>query len=245
MKAYARLVILLSVTLGLAGAVYLGAESGWGRLRPVEVVMEPHSDQPQLFARIQTSLQEEFKSYQGKWLWKASLPEVLKQVESDRRVRSARVSRVFPNRLKIEVEPQQPVMAFVDEVGRLFPIATDAGLLPALPLNEVRDLPLLRGRIFKTDTALREQAIELLHALPESGPLARDRVAEINYSEKNGFSLMLTQSGIEVRLGTTEIERKAERIARVLNYLQDQRLRGRVIDARFAKKVVVRLRNAP
>ena len=245
MKAYVRLAIVLSVILLFAGGVYLGAEAGWGRLQPVEVVMEPNSDQPQLFNRIQSSLEEEFKSYQGRWLWQASLPQVLKQVQSDRRVRSARINRVFPNRLKIEIEPQQPVMAYADEVGRLFPIATDASLLPVLPINEVRDLPLLRGKVFKTELNLREQAIALLKALPESGPLARERVAEIFYSEKNGFSLMLIQNGIEVRLGTSDIERKAERIARVLNYLQDQQLRGRVIDARFAKKVVVRLRNAP
>ncbi|MGE0762711.1 MAG: cell division protein FtsQ/DivIB [Bdellovibrionales bacterium] len=233
------------MTACLSGALYLGAEAGWGRLAPVEMSMADGSDQPQLFARIQTSLQKELKNYQGKWLWQARLSEVLQKVQADRRVRSARVDRVFPNRLRVVIEPQQPVMAWADEVGRLFPVATDASLLPALPLNEVRDMPLLRGKVFKNDLSLREQAIALLGALPESGPLARERVAEISYTQKNGFALMLTQSGIEVRLGVTEIEKKTERIAQVLNYLQDQQLRGRVIDARFAKKVVVRLRNAP
>ncbi len=245
MKAYLRLIVLLAVTAVLSGAVYLGAESGWGRLKPVDVVISPGSDQPQLFARIESSLKEELKAYHGKWLWQVPLPSILESVQKDRRVRSARIDRFFPNRLQIEIEPQQPVAAWVDETGRLFPVAMDASILPDLPLSEIRDMPLLRGKIFKTDKSLREQALELLMALPESGPLSRDRVAEVFYSGKNGFSLMLVQSGIEVRLGASEIEKKAGRIAQVLNYLEDQQLRGRVIDARFAKKVVVRLRNAP
>lgn len=245
MKAYVRLITVLGVTAVLAGAVYLGAEAGWGRLEPVDVVMAPGSDQQQLFAHIQGSLQKELKAYQGKWLWETSLPKILDEVQDDRRVRSARIDRVFPNRLRVVIEPHQPVMAWVDDVGRLFPVATDASLLPDLPLHEIRDMPLLRGKQFKTDQLLREQAIQLFERLPVAGPLARERVAEISFSEKNGFSLMLVQSGIEVRLGTNDIERKSERIAQVLNYLQDQQLRGRVVDARFAKKVVVRLRNAP
>jgi cell division septal protein FtsQ len=245
MKAYVRLFALLIFTSTLAGGLYLGAEHGWGRLASVQVIMDSSSDQNQIFARMEPALAKTLSQFSGRWLWQVPLGEVLRQVETDKRVRSAKVTRVFPNRLEVSVIPHQPAIAWVDEVGRFFPVATDATLLPAIPSHEATDVPILRGRAFKSDQALREKALTLLTELPAAGFLSKRRVAEIMYNERDGFSLLLTQGGMEVRLGEGQVGLKASRAERVLNYLEDQQLRGRVVDARFAKKVVVRLRNDP
>lgn len=245
MKAFVRLGTLLGITMLIAFALYWGADQGWGKLDSVEMVMAPGSDQATLFGHIETSLKGPLKAFQGKWLWDVPLEAILKKVESDRRVRAVKVTRVFPNKLEITIEPHEPAVAWVDEVGRFHPVATDATLLPALSSQDVADVPLLRGRAFKSNEELRAKALSLLNELPASGALTRKRVAEITYSERDGFALLLTQGAIEVRLGEGDIGLKASRADRVINYLQDQQLRGRVIDARFAKKVVVRLRNDP
>lgn len=229
------------LTLG----AYLGLEAGWGRLQPIEIRLDEQSDQQHLYSRIRASLEKPMQAYRGRWLWDVSLDKVMSDVEHDRRVQSVRVSRKFPNRLVITVTPHRPVLAWVDEVGRLFPVAADASLLPAQPIRDATDVPLLRGQGFRNREDLRERAIRLVAELPEVGVLAPDMISEITYSEKTGFSVNLNKGGLTVRLGEDEFGRKARRVEQVLNYLQDQQLRGRVIDARFAKKVVVRLRNDP
>jgi cell division protein FtsQ len=245
MKAYVRLIWLLGFTSVIAGGLYLGAERGWGRLASVKVVMDPNSNQAQLFSRIEPQLAKTLGRFTGQWVWQVPLSRVMREIEGDKRVRSAKITRVFPNRLEISVIPHQPALVWVDEVGTPFPVATDATLLPAVPSAEVNDVPVLRGRAFHRDQSLREKALALLNEMPNEGQFSKGRVAEIMYSERDGFSLILTQGGIEVRVGDGKIGLKASRAERVLNYLQDQQLRGRVIDARFAKKVVVRLRNGP
>ena len=245
MKAFVRLGLVLGLTLVLGLGLYLGAESGWGKLASVEVIMDSSSDQAMLFSQIAPSLQKNLKKFEGHWLWQVPLNDVLKKVGSDKRVHSAKITRVFPNRLEVRVLPHQPAVAWVDEVGRFFPVAMDATLLPALPAHNVNDVPLLRGKAFKTDEELRSKALALLEELPAKGSLAKQKIAEVTHSPREGFALLLVDGGIEVRLGEGDIGLKASRAERVINYLQDQRLRGRVIDARFAKKVVVRLRNDP
>lgn len=245
MKAFVRLGIVLGIATLIAFALYWGADRGWGKLASVHLEMDPASDQATLFGHIEGSLQKSLKKFEGSWLWDVPLEEILKKVEADKRVRSAKVTRVFPNRLEVTIEPHQPAVAWVDEVGRFYPIATDATLLPALSSQDMADIPLLRGRAFKDDEELRAKALALLNELPSTGALTKKRVAEITYGPRDGFTLLLTQGAIEVRLGEGDIGLKASRADRVINYLQDQQLRGRVIDARFAKKVVVRLRNDP
>lgn len=245
MKAYVRLVTVLGFTGVLATGAYFGLEAGWGRLRPVEIELDPESDQQHLYTRIRSALERPLRSYQGRWLWDVNLEKVMADVEHDRRVQSVRISRKFPNRLIVTLTPHRPVLAWVDEVGRLFPVAADASLLPAQSVRDAVDVPLLRGQSFRVREDLREKAIALVGELPETGPLSLGMISEITYSEKNGFSVNLIKGGLTVRLGDGEYGRKARRVEQVLNYLQDQQLKGRVIDARFAKKVVVRLRNDP
>lgn len=244
MRAYVRLIVVFSLTALLSVAIYYGAESGWGRLAPVRVTLANDSDQAQLFERIQASLATPLSRLQGEWLWKVSLPQVLELVEKDRRVKEVRIKREFPNRLEVIVTPHRPVAAWVDKSGRFFPLAADGSLLPALTLKDSLDLPLLRGNNFREQIELREKALALLQEWPANGIVGRDRVSEMSYSNKWGFALLIS-GGAEVRVGEGEYGPKASRVERVLTYLQEQQLRGRVIDARFAKKVVVRLRNAP
>jgi cell division protein FtsQ len=240
MKAYARLLTLLGLTSMLALAIYLGAQGSWSRLQPI-VVAGPPAGSP----LIQKNLEKRLQKFSGEWVWKVSLRDVLSEVEKDRRIQVANVRREFPNRLVVDFSPHKAIMALIDDGGRAYPIAADASLLPALPsAGDVGDMPLLRGRNFREDAALRAHAIAIWNELPLTGLLSTTQLSEISYSAKEGFSLWM-MGGTVVRIGDEQIGLKASRVERVLKYLNDQQLRGRVIDARFAKKVVVRLRNDP
>lgn len=243
MKAYVRLLIVLIVSALLCGGVYLGMDADWTRLQKITVNLAPGNEQKILYSKIEEALQSGLADIQGRRVWSVSLKELMGRVEKDRRVKSARISRRLPNEIVVEVVPHHPVAAWIDERGRYVPVAMDASLLPSLSLKEALDVPLLRGKNFADDQKLREQAVQIIASLPERGPLQIKKIAEITFQPDVGFSLLLTQGGIEVKIGEGDIGLKASRIEKVLNYLQDQQLRGRVIDARFAKKVVVRLRN--
>ena len=46
-------------------------------------------------------------------------------------------------------------------------------------------------------------------------------------------------------MGEGDFDLKVSRVEKVMSYLHNRNIKGRVIDARFSKKVVVRVRNTP
>jgi cell division septal protein FtsQ len=205
----------------------------------------PQARQDPLFERIKSTLGPQFQSLTGRFFWEVSLNKVYDIAARDRRVRKVSIYREFPSRLRIEIEPQTPVLAYLSNDNRIYPLAADATLLPALPLNESSDLPVLRGEDLKDEPALRVKALELLELVPNEGPLRRKTVSEIFYSKKDGFRVFASGVASEIKFGDSDFGPKISRVEKVLTYLDSQNIKGRVIDARFAKKVVVRVRKAP
>ncbi len=115
--------------------------------------------------------------------------------------------------------------------------------MPEWKSGTVPDVPFLRGDAFSQDAALRERAVQLIRALPETGVLAKSNIAEIAWSR--GFSLLLLSPRTEIRLGEADIETKLIRVAHVLNYLSTQGKKAPVIDSTSVKKVVVRAQHRP
>jgi cell division septal protein FtsQ len=212
------------------------------RLNTVEVVLDPESHESFMFEKIQSGLQASLTPFTGLPFWKISLEKVMAEVKKDHRVRLARVQREFPHILRVIVVPQEPMLAYMDERGRIYPVARDATLMPALPLKDVPNFPLLRGKEFVTDASLREKAVELMAAIPTEGRFQRRLISEILHNNKDGFSLFLADHAAEIKMGESDFELKASRVEKVLSYLHNRNLSGRTIDARFSKKVVVRVR---
>ena len=127
----------------------------------------------------------------------------------------------------------------------VYPVATDAALLPPIPITEAPDLPFLRGEDLKDETSLREKTIELFSAIPDVGPFNKGNVSEIVYGKKEGFKIYVNGTRAEIKVGDSDFGPKLSRAQKVLAYLDSRNIKGRVIDARFSKKVVVRVRNTP
>jgi cell division septal protein FtsQ len=221
----------------------LVANPNWIRVQDIVLELADESDEMLLFHRIKTTLDPQFEKLKGKLLWQVPLKSILKIAETDRRVKHVSVFRETPARVKLIIEPYTPILAYLGVDGRIYPVATDATLLPSLPLGDAPDLPLLRGEDLKDEPRLRELALELYNLVPETGDLTRKDISEIAYSKKDGFRFFVGK--VEVKMGDTDFGPKVSRVSRVLNYLDSQNIKGRVIDARFSKKVVVRVRNSP
>lgn len=218
----------------------------WMRVTDFQLELSEASQEAYIFQKIRNSLMPQLSSYKGRFFWQVSLAEIHNLVSHDKRVRDVHIYRDFPAGVRLEIEPHTPVMAFFDRDGKFYPVATDATLLPALGSRESPDLPLLRGNEIKSDLHLREQALDLLHAFPEEGPLvSRKKISEIIYSPKDGFRVFVSGAQAEIKMGDTDFGPKVARVQKVLSYLESQDIKGRVIDARFSKKVVVRVRNRP
>lgn len=229
----------------LAIGTYLALNPRWIRVESVQPYLAPNSTQTLLYQRIQASLLPQFQTLAGKFFWDVPLSKVYDIVTKDKRVRKVQIYREFPTKLKVEIEPQTPVLAYLSSDNRIYPVAADATLLPALNLADAQDMPVIRGAELKDEQRLREQALELFERIPNEGSLRKSNVSEILYSRKDGFKIFLNGSDAEIKIGDADFSPKLSRVEKVLAYLDSQNIKGRVIDARFSKKVVVRVRKGP
>jgi cell division septal protein FtsQ len=229
----------------IAAGIAVALNPSWIRIESVQVDLANSSHEDLLFQRIRKSLEPQFKYLEGKYFWQVPLKQVYEITSKDRRVKRLSVRREFPSQVWVEIEPYTPVLAYLSGDGRIYPVATDATLLPALAPSDAPDLPFLRGEDFKDEPKLREAAIDLYNTLPDDGALSKKTVSEIYYSKKDGFEVYVSGQTSDVKMGDTDFGPKISRVQKVLSYLDSQNIKGRVIDARFSKKVVVRVRKAP
>jgi cell division septal protein FtsQ len=246
MKAFVKIFLgLLSTTLFMLIGLSL-FQDGTLRNSDVEFDLDPLAgDEQMIFEKIQTSLKPKLKMFEHQWVWQSSLSEIMKTVEADSRVQSVHVLRRFPNRLVVIVRPKKTAANLLDQDGYLHPVAMDGSLLPPLLATQAPDRPTLRGKKFFNDENIRQKAVKLLDEMPEHGLFSKAAISELRYIEKTGFEMILVGSGVTVAIGDESLVHKADHIEQVLSYMQNEHVKGRVIDARFAKKVVVKLRKQP
>ncbi|MBX3021745.1 MAG: cell division protein FtsQ/DivIB [Bdellovibrionales bacterium] len=236
---------LIFTAIFVAAGTLIILNPTWIKVEDVRLELNPESHEDLLFQRIKSTLDPQFAKFKDKYFWEVPLTSVFEMTTKDKRVKKVSIYREFPSRLRVEIEPYTPVLAYLAGDGRIYPVATDATLLPALPPADAPDLPFLRGEDLKDEPGLRETALELYESIPEDGALNKKQISEISYSKKDGFKLFVSSATSEVRMGDTDFGPKISRVTKVLSYLDSQNIKGRVIDARFSKKVVVRVRNSP
>jgi cell division protein FtsQ len=249
-KTVLRLFIAGAIFTGMCAAVYLGATNSAFRVNDIEIVLED-GDPSFIFPAIKATLDKRLSYERGQFIWQVDIERVLGLVEQDRRVKDVKVARILPNSIRVRVVPH---IAIANILGIrsdvLYPIARDGSVLPAVEASEAPDSPILRGENFLKNSQLRGRVIELLDAMPEAGAFSREEVSELYLDKNNDFLLTLKKTGTQVNIGHESFEpdffkTRAGRVNRVLNYLENQKMVGRVIDARYSKKVVVKLRNEP
>ena len=194
---------------------------------------------------LKSRAEEAVAPFTKKKIWEVDLASMKSAILRDEWVKSVLISRSFPNGLRIKIEPRATSLVLVGLKGELWPLSEDGGLLSSLHADAIPDVPLLRGEIFLTNVAKRKEAIAFMQELPLNGPASRKNVSELSWSKEDGFALMLMQPKVEVKLGEEHLAIKVLRVTQALNYMSAHDLKGRVIDASFSKKVLVRLRKGP
>lgn len=246
MKAWLKVTISALVITSFVGGITYFMTRNFFRVKRIEITLAENNDPSFLFPKVQASLEQKLHNVYGQFVWQVDIQRILALIEQDRRIRDVFVTRVLPNTIRVVIEPQ---VAFANIMGNdsllFYPLSQEGDVMPAVRAPDAPDGPILRGAKFLQSLDYRTEALKLLHSLPETGAFSRAAISEIHMSEKNGLRMILKKSGSEVLIGKDDYKNRTSYVSRVIHYLDSERLSGRVIDARYSKKVVVKLRNEP
>ncbi|MCB0419771.1 MAG: FtsQ-type POTRA domain-containing protein [Bdellovibrionales bacterium] len=246
MKVLFKGILFFFVAAGVGVGAYSLFTSSYFKVTSVSFELMGAAENDYLFQPIQTQhLPEILGSLSQQSLWFVEMSQWIDQLKKDQRVKDVQAIKRFPNTVLFRLEPRRPVGLILDEKGFLYPVGADGGLLPRLDLGRVPDLPLIRGTQFMESVELRKKLVEHLQILPSEGLFSLSNISELHRKSNGEYEIHLMDPIAYVNIAPQDFEYKVSMVIRVLEYLKRHNLKSRVIDARFSKKVVVRLRNQP
>ncbi len=184
------------------------------------------------------------QSLLGDNLFQVPLPALQQRLlEKHPELSSARIERVFPNRLRLEVVPRLPVAQV--ESGGYFLVDAEGVVLPfQTPLTQMQ-LPTIVGlkeRLERLKVGYRPQSRGLDEALAlvaflGKEPALRRYVRTIEAGDYKNLTFM-TPEGLEVRLGHGQWHEKMGNLEKTLRSLGGKSGDVKYIDLRFDDVVV-------
>ncbi len=248
MESVKKAIKVLFAIVGVTGCLFATAlylKSDLLDIHEVRVTQKAAVHSGNLFSSIKEEMLPKLSSVYGKSILGVDLGTVYEVLQKDRRIKDVRISRSFPNILNVEVEPHIPIANILSSKGdQVYPLTKEGSLFSPVSISESADAPILRGNAFLKDLERRKEVLGLLKLFPNEGDFRLGDISEIHYDNKKGYILILNREASEVILGHKDFEKRIDHVSRVVQYLRSEKLKGRIIDARFSKKVVVRLRNS-
>src|SRR5690606_7477459 len=168
--------VALVVFAAITGGMYFAATRSVFRIRHIEVVLDKE-DPSFIFPAIREALDKRLRLLAGQFVWQVDIGGILREVEKDRRIKEAKITRNLPNAIRITVTPHKAVANILGNSSDvLYPLAPDGSVLPPIEATEAPDSPILRGEKFLNDEAARAKVLAVLEALPETGAFSRDSI---------------------------------------------------------------------
>lgn len=190
-------------------------------------------------------LQNICNGFLGSNLYSISKRDVLKKYENIVRIDQIRVSRIFPNKLKIKIDEKKGVFHIITESGEIFPIDKNRVVLDNVNFYENEILPVIGTSISddgveigqKINDPLIERIFSLKKSFNKVDPEFIKSVSEF-YLKKGNLIFVNANVGYKVVLGDDEVESKLKRLI----FLEQNRTfeKGSIIDLRFKDQFVVR-----
>jgi hypothetical protein len=160
-------------------------------------------------------------------------------------IERAMISRSWPATLSLKIVPYEVKLLYMAKAGKLVPIIKDGSFLTPVEAKQAPDVALLQGESFANKNELRKKAVDVIEQIPAEGSFSRKTISEIRYDGKEGFWMTMIKTGVQVKIGDDQVALKANRVSKVVDYLENRQFDARVIDANLSKKVLVRLRKDP
>lgn len=239
MQKYFKIFLMVALLLGSFCGGYYIFHAAFFNLSEIRVDYTSTSD---YVVSLNERVLDNLDKYKSQSIWKINLVEIENELKSQSWIQEVSINRQLPSTLKIIIEPKVIIANLVRSPTKIIPVAEDSQLLPITTHSKAPDAPLLMGKEFLRNQSLRESALKLLKELPQEGALSADSVSEI-LPKKNEFEIHVKGSTASILMNTENIPVKAARVSKVIEYLNERDLDGRVIDTNFSKKVLVKLRN--
>ena len=215
-------------------------------LEAIDVSWEPQAkdycfDQKLLCEYLQSELDSKLKLEVNKKIWQVDIAELRAGLMQNNWFKMVAISRQYPSKMSIAIDIENPV-ALLAVGNEILAVGADGQLLAPVKTTFLPSLPVLRGDNFFHSLSLRKLATHFLKDVSGNSEISPKNIAEITFSKDENFNLLILPSKSIVKIGAEQASLKAERVAQVIEYLNSNQMNGRVIDARFSKKVLVRLR---
>ncbi len=155
----------------------------------------------------------------GTTLWSADLESVATGVERHPWVRSARVSRQWPDTLVVHVEERVPVAVL--HYGDVYYVDADGvpflkGQLPSYDYPNLTGIdPGLERRHPSLPNLVVRDALALIDALEASGLTTTDAISEVSFSQTRGFTVHVERS--RVLFGLSDTEKQLDRLSTLVS----------------------------
>jgi cell division septal protein FtsQ len=230
------------ISLGLVCAWYVSFESDFFIVKQADATVEYSTAQGALVAHLQPELTKQVELLKGTNIWSLSLSSIRAQLKQLDWVKEVEVQRRFPSHLDLQITFQELGFIYVDQKNQFFPVSLDGVVMEPVRAGILPPAPILRNKKIFSDKKLRQRLLELYRQVPEMGSLVRSNIATVDYQPTTGLAFELISEQTKVFLGEEDIVKKSLQIQKVIDYLQSQNQKARVIDASFSKKVLVRPR---
>jgi cell division protein FtsQ len=178
-------------------------------------------------------------------LFTLSLKEVTGRVEAHPWVEIVRVRKIFPDRVRIQIEERRPMAIlqldepyYIDSKGVIFSKVGD---------RDGYDFPFLTGLnrgAFDKDPAaakhLINKALELLRIVDQKKIPPMEEISEVRMEKAFGIRCFTQAEGVEVRMGWDSFGEKLRRLSLVWSDLQKRGVAAESIDCSDLKRMVVK-----
>ena len=242
---WAGIVIFVILPVGLGGyllSVYLWNSPRFQLTSPADVMVEGNHyvSREELLAALGVPGSP---SRAGNGIFRTSLKERERQIESIPWIRSATVVRSYPHYLAVYIAERVPV-AFVD-VGGQIKMVDPQGVLLDPPEKSHFDFPIVKGLEFQGNAADREARLNLYQEFMQetSKQMAGSGwiVSEVDLSDASNLKALLVQAGqtLLVYFGHAGFLGRFENLVAVLPELRKTNARVDSVDLRFRDQVVV------
>ena len=237
-----RFFIFFLVLIVLIYKVYVGINSLFTKLDIFKIKYIKISGNENLETTFLKNLSNDFINLN---LYSISKRDVLMKYENVVRIDDIKVSRIFPNKLKIVISEKKGEFFFRTKNGTLYPIDNNRVVLDyekcyeheALPVigTKIPDAEIVPGK--KIENILIEEIFSLKEKFADVDPDFINNISEFYIKDEN-LILVNANIGYRIVLGNDEIEEKLKRFI----FLEQNRTfeRGTVIDLRFKDQLVIR-----
>lgn len=240
--------------LALFFSVYSLEQQGFFKIDKVEIKVNTLTSQKSYITSKVKQLQTKLDGVKGISLWKAPLSQISKMLKEEKWIKEFQISRAWPSGIELIIHPDDVTILVLSQDGLqksdsepsvIRPITKSGRVLEKIKTNSAPSAIVTHDSSFLSSEKVRNGAINVINALPETGNMSAARVSEIGYDKKEGYWIKLLHSETKVNFGEEQFEIKSTRISQVIDYLESRNLKARVIDANLSKKVLVRLQQNP